>query len=136
MMPGIFFAYFALAWLMPTPALVGWMRLLFVCAVVFLTQNLLIGLSHILGIWEPQRWVFDKTRDTARADKRELFPLSQIAAVQALKRGRDFRLSLVLRDGRRFPIGWRRFAGKERAWRQDAAQTAEFIGVPLEIPPV
>ncbi|MBW3637660.1 MAG: hypothetical protein KY445_14540 [Armatimonadetes bacterium] len=90
----------------------------------------------ILPRLQPIRWTLDKNTGQFCADKREIARLDEIVALRAWKKGGRFLLALRLRDGREIRLGLFKLAGKEWAWRQDAAQIAQFLGVPLEIPPV
>ncbi len=90
----------------------------------------------ILSRLQPLRWTLDKNTGQFCANAREIAQLEEIVAVRAWKLGHRFLLAVRLRDGREIRLGLFKLAGKEWAWRQDAAQIAQFLGVPLEIPPV
>lgn len=81
-------------------------------------------------------WIFDKNVAKVRCDELEIADFSKIVGVRAWRRGSRFFIALKLRYGQTCKLGQFAFSRSERAWRQDAAQIAAFLGVPLEIPPV
>ena len=78
-------------------------------------------------------WKFAKGAAKVKCNDLENADISKIQGVRAWRRGRRFYIALRLPYGQTLKLGRLAFARSERAWRDDAAQIAAFLGVPLEI---
>lgn len=83
-----------------------------------------------------QTWVFDRNTAKLRWNTTEFGVFSKIRTVNATRRGNRFYIALKMRNGMSAKIGHFGFCRSEHSWRQDAAQIATFLNVPLEIPEV
>lgn len=91
----------------------------------------------VIGMKENETWRFDKDAAKVHCNTLEVAAICTIRGVRAWRRGAKFYLSLELPQGKSLTLS--RFFGfsrSERAWRQDAAHIAQFLEVPLQIPPV
>lgn len=131
--------YFLLYWL-PIGSFLTWQKVLLLLAVCWIIESVasrsVKRRERRHGSLEPKRWIFDPNSGEVRADSQIIARIDEVAAVRANRTLRRFRVALQLRDGRQIRLGLWKFAHREWAWRQDAAQIAAFLGVPLEIPPV
>ena len=140
-MASIMVGYF-LVRLLPTATLLAWQKYLLLGVTWTMIDHLLQRIINRNGKLEPKCWVADKDTGQFCADEQPIAQLDEIVAVRGQNSrwktqsggSKRFRLSLQLRDGRQIRLGLWKFAGKEWAWRQDAAQIAAFVNVPLEIP--
>lgn len=100
------------------------------------------GMSlYLYSIWHSllvtrQNWVLNKISGKICCGQIDIAPLYPIYEVKAWQRGAKFYLALKSKNDKPRQIGRFGFCRSEYAWRQDAAQIAHFLGVPLEIPPI
>jgi hypothetical protein len=82
-------------------------------------------------------WKFERYngRLRYRRNRDMTIPVPEVRLLKAWQRGFLFYLSLELAQGKALQLGRWGFSRSEYAWRQDAAQIADFLGVPLDIPP-
>lgn len=84
-----------------------------------------------------ETWTFDKNTGKVHWKTMEVTEICKIRGVKAYRRNHlRFQIEIQLEKGKSVKPGRFGFARSERAWRQDAAQIAQFLGVPLEIPAV
>ncbi len=100
------------------------------------TLPLQMGWGYVVLMRRGVFWKFDKSTAQVFYGAAKIADFSKIKSMRAWRRGRKFHLMLQLRFGQTVKIGRLGFSCSETAWRQDAAQIAAFLGVPLEIPPL
>lgn len=83
-----------------------------------------------------QSWKIDKNSGKICCGSQSVARLSSIYGLEGKKRGAKFDLFLKSRNDKPRRIGVFGFCRSENVWRQDAAQIAAFLSVPLEIPPL
>ena len=118
------------------PAVSPFVFKILICGLFTLVMERVFKLSTRKWIMrnDPTCWMFDRLNNQWLVDKSRIASLDEIVAVEAQKKWRRFFVDIRLRDGRRVRLGLFGFASKEWAWRQDAAQIAGFLSVPLQIP--
>ncbi|HEX8465917.1 MAG TPA: hypothetical protein VF627_14990 [Abditibacterium sp.] len=82
-----------------------------------------------------QSWKLDKQSGKVCCGKVPIASLNSIYGVKAWQRGAKFHIALKSKNDKPRQLGHFGFGRSERAWRDDAAQIAAFLGVPLEIAP-
>jgi len=98
----------------------------------FLASSLLSPLMS-KDIWKFERY---NGKLRYRRNRDMTIPLPEVRLLKAWQSGATFYLSLEFAQSKALKLGHFGFCRSEHAWRQDAAQIAEFLGVPLEIPPL
>ncbi len=93
-------------------------------------------LGFVLAMKRGEIWKFDKNAAKVLCNATLITNFSKVRSVRAWRRGSRFFIALKLRFGQTAKLGFFGFSRSERAWRDDAAQIAEFLGVPLDIPAV
>ncbi len=83
-----------------------------------------------------QSWTLDRNSHKIFCGGVVIAPLTSVYALKAWRKGAKFHLALKSKNDKPRQLGSLGFCRSEHAWRQDAAQIAEFLGVPLEIPPI
>ena len=83
-----------------------------------------------------EKWFCNKNSKNFRLNRKKMANLTEICGVKAWYNRANFYLALELQNGKLIKIGRFGFCRSEHAWRQDAAQIAAFLSVPLDIPPL